>query len=112
MSNKVDFAELIKMMKNKEFKNGDTIKDTISYEYYYFQDNDFIDEDGHKLIDCYHLDTLVDREFVVLLERIDIQAIEEIMFKKEVNDTEIYLGDKIDELVKAVKQLDKNKVDK
>lgn len=111
MSNKVDFAELIKMMKNKEFKNGDTIKDTISYEYYYFQDNDFIDEDGNKLIDCYHLDTLVDREFVVLLERIDIQALEELeVFEERVTTAKII--DIINDLVKAVKQLDKNKEDK
>lgn len=111
MSNKVDFAELIKMMKNKEFKNGDTIKDTISYEYYSFQDNDFIDEDGNKLIDCYHLDTLVDREFVVLLERTDIQALEELeVFEERVTTAKII--DIINDLVKAVKQLDKNKEDK
>ena len=99
----VDGIELLRMVRDGEIKHKTRIKDNYGNEYIYKLDeyDDYtlyeIDEKKEEIPDY---SKFVDKsfEFEILEddEEIDIQAIEEVNY-----------NDKINELIKAVKQLDK-----
>jgi hypothetical protein len=70
-----------------------------------------VSKDEHcSMTDCYTDKELSQSKFEILSEEdkeIDIQAIEEINFLTGANDNELDIGNKINELIKAIKQLDK-----
>lgn len=110
----VDGAKLLELVKDNKFEDGDEIRPQITtnaiYVYSAYYRNFTDKKTGNQLT----VQEYVFWSFDIPEENeeIDIQAIEEINFLTGANDNELNIGNKIDELIKAVKQLDKNKVDK
>lgn len=109
----VDGVELLRMIRDEEIKEGTKIR--YKNETYFFNGVNIEKEDkARREYLTKWLDDLIfaSSEFEILLEEkeepiIDIQAIEEINFLTGANDNELDIGNKMNELIKAVKQLDK-----
>lgn len=124
----VDGVELLIMAKNNKIKNRTKIKNVNYDKYYEYRDRTFWAE-TYNIGEEMAFSEILENQFIILSEgrkedeEIDIQAIEEfeiagcnvkmgdtwVSTESLVNDM---LLDKTNRLIKAVKQLDKNKVDK
>ena len=124
----VDGVELLIMAKNNKIKNRTKIKNVNYDKYYEYRDRTFWAE-TYNIGEEMAFSEILENQFIILSEGrkedegIDIQAIEEfeiggcnvkmgdawVSTENLVNDM---LLDKTNKLIKAVKQLDKNKVDK
>ena len=120
MNRRFDGSELIKKIKNGEFKKDDIIINEVGWQYKYDGEDTFFDvEDNEEM--C--ISEIIVHTFAILSEEIDIQAIEELTreikrITADANNPHAYgmeigtyditkMGDKINEIIKAIKQLDK-----
>lgn len=65
-----------------------------------------------NIFNCYYLDYLLHADFELLEDEkneIDIQSIKEFSSEYTMNTVEFQLKDKLNEIIRAIKQLDKNK---
>lgn len=110
----VDGAKLLELVKDNKFEDGEEIRPQITtnaiyvYSAYY---RNFTDKNtGNQLTVQEYIfwtfDIPKDKE------EIDIQAIEEINFISGCDENDTDIANKVNEILKAVKQLDKNKEDK
>lgn len=113
----VDGIEILRMIRDNEFKDGDEIKeDKKIFKYNESVESFFKDDEAENPMMYYYTDKdFASAEFEILTKEdkeIDIQAIGEYktIYTERCIDKEV--RDKINELIKAVKQLDKNKEDK
>ncbi len=110
----VDGVELLRMIRDEEIKDGTIIKceETgaliVENGLICFKNLMMEDEERHRPIAQI---TIMKYKFEILSEEneeeIDIQAIEEIHFLTGANDNELDIGNKINEIIKAIKQIDK-----
>lgn len=118
---KIDGVQLLGMIRNNEIEDGTKIKMYYNYEpieTLILYNNDLKNErTGNSIIDsveyCIGVFVSDKHKFKILEneETIDIQEIQELeVFEERVTTAKII--DTINDLIKAVKQLDKNKVDK
>ena len=113
----VDGVKLLRMIRDNKFKNGDRIKEIeIGRIYEYDGEYGFwqIRTDDYIRINELEVSMIVNRKFEILSEEdkeIDIQAIEELDLWAGYNASDdkniIDNRQKINEVIKAIKQLDK-----
>lgn len=107
----VDGVELLRMIRDGEIKEYKDIKDLESDKLYYFDGHNIVDRENYKNLLANIPDlSFVKKQFEILSEEeeeIDIDSIEEIIFLTNANDNEIDIGKKVNELVQAVKQLNR-----
>lgn len=128
MNKIVDGVELLRMAKNNKIKNRTKIKNVNYDKYYEYRDRTFWAE-TYNIGEEMAFSEILENQFVILFEdrkedeEIDIQSIEELTkeikrIKADVNNPHAYgmeigsydtikMGNKINEVVKAIKQLDK-----
>ena len=130
MGNKiVDGVELLRLIRDGEFKDGDKIKEDDRIFRYSLEIESFftVDGDENPMMFYYTDKEFASTKFEILSEEdeeIDIDSITKIYTNdiKAVGESEtkcwtgrkldIVFANKMNELIKAVKQLDKNKEDK
>jgi hypothetical protein len=106
----INGIELLRRIKDDELKYGTKIKNIKTGAIYVYYDGTALWRiEENKELEEVRISVLVTGEFEIIEEdeEIDIQAIEEINFivGDDENDTDI--ANKVNELIKAVKQLDK-----
>lgn len=124
MKNKiVRGIELLNMIANGEFKNGDKIieRNVYSHNEYSYKDtkNDFYcDEENRWLLSAFNIKTIMGINFEILseTEEIDIDSIEEVSEKQfklpngiqnQISYREQEERAKINEIIKAIKQMNR-----
>lgn len=121
MENKfVDGIELLRLIRDNQFKDGDKIKEDDRIFRYSLEIESFftVDGDENPMMFYYTDKEFASTKFEILSEEdeeIDIQSIVEFIIPTTYLDEEaetMYVRGKINELIKAVKQLDQNKEDK
>lgn len=116
----VDGVEIMRLVRDGEFKDGDKIEENRRMFRYNAEIESFYEVDGDEkpMMDYYTDKEFASTKFEILSEEdkeIDIQSIVEFILPTTYLDEEaetMYVRSKINELIKAVKQLDKNKEDK
>lgn len=109
--------ELYKMIAEGKIKDDCKIKDTKTKYIAIWDGYNFKLEDNNYLIDGYDEIGFAKRDFELIEDEIDIQSIEKITYYRTSED-DLYndnfkdVRGVINELVEAVKQLDRNKEDK
>ncbi len=120
----VDGVELLRMIKDKEFKDKDIIVDMKTSNIFKYNKNvDTFYNKEVEMFDCYYLFEFVTSKFEIIEneedKEIDIDSIEELYTNdiKSVGESEIKcwtgrnldiaFANKINELIKAIKQLNK-----
>lgn len=104
--------ELLNMIVNKEFKDGDKIKWIEDIYCYIEKEKDFYCEDNNDyLLSCHSVITILENEFEIISkdEEIDIKKIEKLVLNPY-DGTVINIDDienKINELIRAIKQINK-----
>lgn len=108
--------ELYKMIVEGNIKQGTKLKDLSNCETVVFDGENFVYEiKADYLSNMYDDIIFATLDFELIEDEIDIQSIEECdipINMKEIDHMLIDMQDKINELVEAVKQLDRNKEDK
>lgn len=108
--------EIMNMIAKDEIKEGEKFRIGLdeSYSFYnmifIFDGEDFTIENngrGEYLTDLYAIKGILDLKFKRISDKIDIQAIEELNKQDSETMNEETITEKINELIKAVKYLDK-----
>lgn len=98
--------ELMKAIADGEIKEGSKIK--INEDIYMFCEGNFIgDNTGYYLTDIYNDIDFATAKFELIEDGIDIDNIEEYKQEHTERCIDIDIRNKINELIKAVKQIDK-----
>ena len=131
MGKVVDGVELLRMIRDREMRNNQEILDTTTKNIFHYNEDlqTFFGEDGEDMLDNYYMYEFAESKFKILSEEdkeTDIDSIEELSKRIKFNyDVEKYTDNEINnnfyqiteiineciekqnELIKAVKQLDK-----
>lgn len=107
----VDGVELLRMIRDGEIEEYKDIKDLESNRLYYFDGHNIVDRENYKNLLSNIPDlSFTKKQFEILSEEeeeIDIDSIEELKFLTGANDNELDIGNKLNEVIKAVKQLNR-----